>query len=142
MRYGDMAEADIIKIHKTSSKVTFLLYDDFDGKPLPELRQRTKVNLRTLFVQVFDYPESPQSQLLYSKERYLPSDHPQTKRMQKFSRQLRALGIDQTLGFGPTKDKFLSLAASHRAFFKEAKRSKRTPLLANRECAYPKGSTN
>jgi DNA phosphorothioation-associated putative methyltransferase len=113
MRYGDMAEADIIKIHKASGKVTFLLYDDFDGKPLPELRQRTKVNLRTLFVQVFDYPDTPQSQLLYYKERYMATDHPESQRMRKFSGKLRKLGLTELTGFGPTKDEFLALAEVH-----------------------------
>jgi DNA phosphorothioation-associated putative methyltransferase len=112
MRYGDMAEADVIKIHKASGKVTFLLYDDFEAKPLPELRQRTKVNLRTLFVQVFDYPESPQAQLLFFKERYVAPDHPGAEQMRKFSAKLRKLGIAETLGFGPTKDEFLALAES------------------------------
>ena len=81
MRYGDLAQANLIKIHKASGKVTFLLYDDFDGKPLPKLRQRTKVNLRTLFVQVFEYPESPQAQLLYFKERYQSPDHSELSRI-------------------------------------------------------------
>jgi DNA phosphorothioation-associated putative methyltransferase len=36
-RYGDLEEADVIKLHKTSGKVTLLIYDDFEGKPLPEL---------------------------------------------------------------------------------------------------------
>jgi hypothetical protein len=50
--FGDVAQADVIKLHKASGKVTFLVYDDFEGKPLPELRQRIKVNLRTRWVQV------------------------------------------------------------------------------------------
>ena len=53
--FGDASQADVIKLHKTSGKATFLLYDDFEGKPLPELRQRIKVNLRTRWVQVFDH---------------------------------------------------------------------------------------
>ena len=44
-RYGDPSQADIIKIHKHSGKITFQHYDDFDGKPLPELQTRIKVNL-------------------------------------------------------------------------------------------------
>jgi DNA phosphorothioation-associated putative methyltransferase len=47
VRYGNPEEADLVKIHVRSGKVTFLLYDDFDGKSLPELQQRIKVNLRT-----------------------------------------------------------------------------------------------
>src|SRR6202043_3979949 len=94
MRYGDMAEADLIKIHKTSGKVTFLVYDDFDNKPLPELRQRTKVNLRTLFVQVFEYPATAESQLLYFKERYLAPNHSRIEGMRRFSQNLRRGGLE------------------------------------------------
>lgn len=60
--FGDVSQADVIKLHKTSGKATFLVYDDFEGKPLPELRQRIKVNLRTRWVQVFDH--SAERQLL------------------------------------------------------------------------------
>jgi DNA phosphorothioation-associated putative methyltransferase len=51
--FGDVEQADLVKLHKESGKVTFLGYDDFEGKPLPELRNRIKVNLRTRWVQVF-----------------------------------------------------------------------------------------
>ena len=40
IRYGDPEEADLIKIHVRSGKLTFLTYDDFERKPLPELRCR------------------------------------------------------------------------------------------------------
>ncbi len=66
--FGDVAQADVVKIHKASGKVTFLAYDDFDGKPLPQLRWRAKVNLRTRWVQVFDH--SAEAQALASKERF------------------------------------------------------------------------
>jgi DNA phosphorothioation-associated putative methyltransferase len=114
-RYGDLNQTDIIKIHKASGKVTFLTYDDFDGKPLPELRQRIKVNLRNLFVQVFEYPESPDSQLLYFKERYLSQDYPEIERLRKFSKKLRKLGLTEEMGFGPTKAEFKVLSSSPHA---------------------------
>src|SRR5262249_32285940 len=75
IRYGNPEEADLIKIHIRSRKLTFLIYDDFERKALPELQQRIKVNLRTRFVEVFDHTLS--GQLLYFKERFLPSDHPE-----------------------------------------------------------------
>ena len=58
--FGDVSQADVIKLHKASGKVTFLVYDDFEGKPLPELRHRIKVNLRTRWVQVFDHSQDGQ----------------------------------------------------------------------------------
>lgn len=67
--FGDVQQADVIKLHKASGKVTFLIYDDFENKPLPELRARIKVNLRTRWVQMFDH--TGQNQLLAKKERFL-----------------------------------------------------------------------
>ena len=108
-RYGDPAQADIIKIHKHSGKITFQHYDDFDGKPLPELQTRIKVNLRNFFVEVFDHSAGPKTQLLYFKERFVDEDHPGRGRMEQFSRRLRKLGFDEaTIGYGPDEATFLA----------------------------------
>jgi DNA phosphorothioation-associated putative methyltransferase len=108
-RYGDPAQADIIKIHKHSGKVTFQHYDDFYGKPLPELQTRIKVNLRNLFVEVFDHSVGPKIQLLYFKERFVGKNHPERPAMEKFSSKIRKLGFDEaTIGLGPDKQSFLS----------------------------------
>lgn len=74
-RYGDPTQADLIKIHKRSGKITFQHYDDFEGAALPRLLLRIKVNLRTLFVEVFDHSVGPKTQLLYFKERFVGRDH-------------------------------------------------------------------
>jgi DNA phosphorothioation-associated putative methyltransferase len=108
-RYGDPSQADMIKIHKRSGKITFQHYDDFYTKLLPELQMRIKVNLRTLFVEVFDHSRASKTQLLYFKERFLAKDHPGRAMMEKFSAKLRKLGFDEkTIGFGPDKENFLS----------------------------------
>ena len=41
-RYGDPAQADLIKIHKRSGKVTFQHYDDFDGNRCPNCRRASR----------------------------------------------------------------------------------------------------
>jgi hypothetical protein len=99
--FGDVSQADIIKLHKASGKATFLVYDDFEGKPLPELRQRIKVNLRTRWVQVFDH--SADGQLLYFKERFLSANDPGRIEMEAFSAKLRKLGLSDAAVLGPTK---------------------------------------
>jgi hypothetical protein len=112
-RYGDPAQADLIKIHKHSRKVTFQHYDDFDGKPLPQLQTRIKVNLRNLFVEVFDHSVGPKTQILYFKERFVGKDYPHRRVMERFSAKLRKLGLDEnTIGFGPDKEGFRSLLAT------------------------------
>jgi DNA phosphorothioation-associated putative methyltransferase len=70
LRYGDPEEADLIKIHVASGKLTFLHYDDFK-KADPLLQTRIKINLRTQFVQVFDHRSDPQP--LVNKRLYLKS---------------------------------------------------------------------
>ena len=109
--FGDVSQTDITKLHKASGKVTFLGYDDFEGKPLPELRNRIKVNLRTRWVQVFDH--SADGQLLYFKERFVGASHPRRTEMEAFSAKLRKLGIAEQVGFGPTLKGFRELIERH-----------------------------
>jgi DNA phosphorothioation-associated putative methyltransferase len=70
LRYGDPEEADLIKIHAASGKLTFLHYDDFK-KAEPILQTRIKINLRNQFVQVFDH--RAEKQPLADKQRYVKS---------------------------------------------------------------------
>lgn len=70
LRYGDPEEADLIKIHAASGKLTFLHYDDFK-KAEPILQTRIKINLRNQFVQVFDH--RAEKQPLADKQLYLKS---------------------------------------------------------------------
>ena len=68
--YGDLNNADIIKIHKASGKVSLLIYDDFEGKPLPELHQRIKINLKTQRIDFFNHKSKTNPQVLYDKKKY------------------------------------------------------------------------
>jgi hypothetical protein len=109
--FGDVAQADVVKIHKASGKVTFLVCDDFDGKALPELQHRIKVNLKTRWVQAFDHRGA--GQLLYFKERFVAPDHPGLAEMAAFSAKLRKLGFSEGLGLGPTKKELSVLLETH-----------------------------
>lgn len=112
-RYGDPAQADLIKIHKHSGKITFQHYDDFSGKPLPVLQTRIKVNLRNFFVEVFDHSAGPKQQLLYFKERFVAKDDPGRAKMDRFSKKLRRLGLNEVdIGFGPDAAEFSQLTAA------------------------------
>jgi len=108
--FGDVSQTDVVKLHKSSGKVTFLGYDDFEGKPLPELRHRIKVNLRTRWVQVFDH--SAEGQLLFFKERFLSPNHPSRAEMEAFSTKLRKLGLSDKNMMGPTQAEFTKFCES------------------------------
>ncbi len=105
--YGDPREADLIKIHLHSRKLTFHYYRDFDTTPLPELLTRIKIDLKRLFVTVIDHTTGPEHQLLFFKERFLAKDHPDRPKMDRFSAKLRKLGLrEETIGYGPSKEKW------------------------------------
>ncbi len=110
--YGDPREADLIKIHLHSRKLTFHYYRDFDTTPLPELLTRIKIDLRRLFVTVIDHTNGREHQLLFFKERFLPKDHPDRSKMDRFSAKLRKLGLrEETIGYGPSKEKWEEFTA-------------------------------
>jgi hypothetical protein len=97
--YGDAMQADIVKIHKASGKVTFLEFLEFDA-PLPQLLTRTKVTLGTGTLDTFSH--QGEGQLLCFKERFLgpaAAEHPDTART---SAILRELGISADQFQGPT----------------------------------------
>ena len=53
--FGDTGSVDLIKVHFASGKVTFLVYDDFEGAATPKLVERIKVDLPQLRVDFFEY---------------------------------------------------------------------------------------
>jgi DNA phosphorothioation-associated putative methyltransferase len=69
IRYGSPTEADLIKIHVRSQKLTFLHYEDFETQQNPILLTRIKIDLRTRFVQVYDH--SATRQALSNKARFI-----------------------------------------------------------------------
>ena len=105
--YGDVNQADIVKIHKASGKVTFLLYDNFDEKYLPELQQRIKVDLPRQFVNVYDHSDS--GQLLYYKGRFLMPEDPSYEKQVKYEAKLKLLNVEIGIGYGPSKSEFFEI---------------------------------
>jgi DNA phosphorothioation-associated putative methyltransferase len=55
---GEVEEANVVKLHRYSGKVTYLQCDGLDS-PAPTVRLRIKVTLPRLAVDVFDYSDWP-----------------------------------------------------------------------------------
>jgi len=107
--YGNPREADLIKIHLHSRKLTFHYYKDFDQAQLPELLTRIKIDLKRLFVSVIDHTTGSEHQLLFFKERFLAKDYPDRAKMERFSAKLRKLGLrEEKIGYGPSKEQWLA----------------------------------
>jgi DNA phosphorothioation-associated putative methyltransferase len=106
---GDLGRVDLIKIHRSSGKTTFLVYDDIEHQSLPELRLRIKVNLRSGFVQVFDH--TADHQVLCFKERFFGREHPHYDEWVEFGKKLRAAGVAESGFIGPSRGELDALLA-------------------------------
>ncbi len=71
---GDLEEADIVKLHRYSGKVSYLSYGDYATHPHPALKYRIKVALHTLSIDFFDYSDCADPPILESKHGLLPPD--------------------------------------------------------------------
>lgn len=107
--YGDIEQADLVKIHIGSGKVTFLEYESFDKTPLPRLSTRVKVNLREQNVDYFHYDNDPEPPILYLKSRYMAPGQSGYDKQRRFDRKLEQFGLFELNGFGPRPDKFFAI---------------------------------
>ena len=90
--YGDPESADIVKIHKKSSKVTFYIYDDFENKLLPEMHDRIKIDLSKQKVDHFDHRSKRNPEVVYFKERFICKNNEKYDEWNQFSRHLESKG--------------------------------------------------
>ena len=100
--YGHVGDANIVKIHLQSRKLTLLHFDKYHESPLPRLRERIKVDLRNQVIDFFEYGDELPWRLLFMKSRYMARDQQDYTKQVKFDAQLEGLrGLDFT-GFGPS----------------------------------------
>lgn len=91
--YGDPETADIVKIHKNSSKITYYLYDDFENKPLPEMHDRIKIDLSRQKVDHFDHRKNSKPEVVYFKERFVCPSDKRYEEWKNFSAHLESRGF-------------------------------------------------
>ncbi len=90
---GEIEGANVIKLHRFSGKVSYLVYPEFDTDPHPALRLRVKVNLRTLDMEWFDYASREDPFILYRKEALVPEEFPGREKFAKLTAQEERVGL-------------------------------------------------
>jgi DNA phosphorothioation-associated putative methyltransferase len=100
--YGDAARAEVVKVHIASGKVSFMRFEGFESSPLPKLKERVKVNLRTQSVEILEYGDAFEPTYLYLKSRFINEEIPLYAEQQAFDKQLQNLGLFDFSGFGPS----------------------------------------
>lgn len=110
---GDIDEANLIKLHRFSGKVSYIAYPDFEAQAHPPLRLRVKVTLPTLGIDFFDYANWQDPPLLFRKEQFLPADHPLREKFARLTRQEEKRGLlDQIDDSAPSSRWQMLLAES------------------------------
>ena len=81
---GQIDEANLIKIHRFSGKVTYIAYPDFEKNPHPPLKRRLKISLRSLRIDDFDYSDWDDPPILFRKNEFLHEDHSKNRTHTQF----------------------------------------------------------
>ena len=103
--YGDIENADLIKIHMRSGKVSLMRYDDFEGTPLPLLIERIKIKLREQEIDFFEYGDEFPPHPLFLKSKYIPVDYKNFKAQSKFDCAVSNLPWENIGVYGPSQKK-------------------------------------
>ena len=95
--------AKLIKLHRQSGKVSYLVYPDFETDPHPALARSVKLSLRTREIDCFDYAATPIHRSYIARNRsWRPIIPPrQVRPFDRTTRETRLLDDTATIG---TKD--------------------------------------
>jgi DNA phosphorothioation-associated putative methyltransferase len=72
---GEVEGANVIKIHRRSGKLSYLVYPEFEDDPHPALLRSIRVNLRMRQIDCTDYAQSANPPVLHRKDSFLTRDH-------------------------------------------------------------------
>ena len=101
---GEVEGANLIKLHRHSGKVSYLVYPEFETDPHPALLRSIKLSLRTRELDCYDYAKSTNPPVLHRKEAFLPADHPLHARFARLTQQEEKHGLlDDTATIGTTE---------------------------------------
>lgn len=112
--YGDIEQADLVKIHSQSGKLSLMRYDDFQHQAIPRLLERVKINLREQIFDLYQYGEDFEPTNLYLKSRYINEEAPHYAEQLNFDEQLQALDLFNLSGYGPKPDHFRAILGQAR----------------------------
>ena len=90
---GEVEGANLIKIHRRTGKLSYLVYPEFENDPHPALERCVKLNLRTRKVECYDYGQSQNPPVLHRKETFLAADHPLYDKFARFTAQEDKAGL-------------------------------------------------
>jgi DNA phosphorothioation-associated putative methyltransferase len=90
---GEVEGANLVKIHRRSGKLSYLVYPDFEDDPHPALRRCVRLSLRTRQIDCYDYADSANPPVLHRKETFLCPDDPLREKFARLTAQEEKHGL-------------------------------------------------
>ena len=90
---GEVEGANVLKIHRRSGKLSYLVYPTFDSDPHPALLRCVKLSLRARQLECYDYAHSTNPPVLHRKETFLQPTHPLFAKFARLTRQEEQKGL-------------------------------------------------
>jgi DNA phosphorothioation-associated putative methyltransferase len=90
---GAVEGANVVKLHRFSGKLSYLVYPDFDADPHPALLRCVKLSLRTRQLECYDYAAADNPPVLHRKETFLHPSHPLHARFARLTGQEERHGL-------------------------------------------------
>jgi hypothetical protein len=112
--YGDYRNADLVKVHIRSGKVSLMRFEAFEGNALPRMTERVKIKLREQEIDYFAYGEEYEPPFLYHKSRYINEEFPNYPEQIAFEESMEELGLFDLSGYGPSPSEFLETLVKNR----------------------------
>lgn len=98
---GEVDGPNIVKIHRRSGKLSYLVYPEFDRDPHPALLRSVRLNLRSREIDCYDYSGSANPPVLHRKESFLLPDDPRYEKFARLTAQEVKSGLfDELSGIG------------------------------------------
>jgi len=106
---GDIPDANIVKFHRRSGKLSYLTYPTFDSDAHPALAKTVSVNLRSCEMWSRDYTKSENPPILHRKEALVDPSYPQHDIFSKLSAAEESAGLlGGQIGFAKAWEQLLA----------------------------------
>jgi len=90
---GRVEGANIIKLHRSEPKISYLNYPDFDADPHPALASSLTVHLQTFRVKTRNFHDGRNRPVLHRKELFVAPDHPLHAKFARLTRIEESKGL-------------------------------------------------
>lgn len=95
------SDADLVKVHGSGDRVSYLAFEGFQDRALPTLARRTVVDLRRRRVSEVPVDTADGRRVLLGKASFMPAGMTGRDRQERFDEGLRERGVFAQPGLGP-----------------------------------------